>query len=173
MIEWLRQIFRRITGISTPFGGINWSPSATSLSKVPIFRGSIYITSPDNHELISFLGANDGKIVFLDTHIDASVSLKEQFELIEKEDIDISLIASGEFSGAALHLPNKQDSFITATFYFNDDHVLKSSSGGTGIVTVKIRGFFDITQTFSGSSTAFHLKEVKTSLEAKVDMLNR
>ena len=104
MVEWLRRIFRRITGVSTPLGGISWSPSATSLSRVPIFRGSIYVTSSDNDEVISFLEGNEGKIAFLDTYIDASISTKEEFRLIEKENIDIGLIASGEFSGAPLEV---------------------------------------------------------------------
>lgn len=85
MIEWLRHMLRRITGISTPLGGISWSHSETRVTKLPTFREPIYITYPQNREVISFLETNDRKIVFLDTHIDASVATKEQFEIVEKE----------------------------------------------------------------------------------------
>lgn len=173
MIKWLRQILQRITGFSTPFGGINWSPSEKSLSKVSIFRGSISITSPDNHDAILFMEANRGKIVFLDTFVDVSVVLKEQRDLVEKEDIDIGLVTSGKFSGVGLRLPNKEDRFVTTIFYFTDDHILNCSSGGPGIFFVQVRGFFEISQSFSSSSTAFHLKEVATTLETKINMLNR
>ncbi|MFH1908177.1 MAG: hypothetical protein ABIL11_12485 [Chloroflexota bacterium] len=174
MSEWLRHIFRRITGISTPFGGISWHSSATAVSKVPTLRETIYITWPENHEIISFLGTNDRRIIFLDTHIDASVAFKEQFEIVEKERIDLDLITSCAFSGVPLPLPNREGNLVTVTFSFNDDHVLKYSAGGTGIITVGINGFFEVSRTFHGGpTTAFHLKEVKASLEAKVDILNR
>ena len=174
MSEWLRHIFRRINGISTPFGGISWHSSATAVSKVPTLRETIHITWPENHEIISFLETNDRKIIFLDTHIDASVSLKEQIEIVEKEKIDIDLIASGAFSGVPLPLPNREGELVIITFYFNDDHVLNYSAGGTGIITVGINGFFEVSRTFhSGPTTAFNLKEVKASLEAKIDILNR
>ncbi len=174
MIERLRKIFRRITGVSTPLGGISWNPSETRVAKVSTFREPIYITYPNNHSIISFLEANDRKIVFLDTHIDASVSIKEQWELAERKGLNLELIASGEFSGMPLPLPNKENSLVTLTFHFSDDHVLKYSTGGTGIVTVDINGFYEVSRTFHGGpTTAFHLKEVKASLEAKIDILNR
>ena len=174
MIEWFRHIFRRITGISTPFGGISWSPSENRLIKVPTLREPIYITYPDNHEIISFLETNDRRIVFLDTYIDASVVLKEQREIVEKEKLDLGIITSCAFNGAPIPLTNKEGHLVTVTFYFSDDHILKYSAGGPGVITVGINGFFEISRTFHGGpTTAFHLREVSASLEAKVNILNR
>jgi len=174
MIGWLRGIFRRITGISTPLGGISWNPSAPKASTVPTFLGPICITYPANQEFISFLRINDGRIVFLNTYLDASVSAQEHFETAEKGGIDLDLITSCAFSGVPLPLPNGEGSLVTLTFYFCSTHVLKYSSGGTGIVTVGINGFFEISRTFHGGPTlAFHLKEVDAPLELKIDFLNR
>jgi hypothetical protein len=174
MSKWLRHIFRRITGFSTPLGGISWNPSATTVSKVPTLRETIHVTWPENDKIISFLENNDHRIIFLDTDIDASVSFKEQFEIVEKNRIDLHRIASGAFNGMPLPLPNRKRDLVAVTFYFNDDHVLRCSAGGTGIITVRITGFFEVSRTFHGGpSTDFHLKEIKASLEAKVDILNR
>lgn len=174
MIHWLRNIFYRITGISTPLGGISWKPSDSRAGIVPKYHGPINLTSPENCDIIAFLEANDHKIVFLDTYIDASVSFEEQWKFAEREKLNLELIAAGQFSGKTLSLPNREGDLITATFYFNDDHVINSSAGGTGIITVDFCGFFEISRTgHSGPTTAFHLKEVKATLEARIDMLNQ
>jgi len=170
----LRDFFRRITGISTPVGGVSWSLPETRIGKVPIFREPIYITSPYNDEFISFLETNTGGIVFLDTHIDASVTFMEQFEIVNKEGLDLDTITSGKFSGVILPLPNKKGLLLKLTFYFTESHVLKYSSGGTGLITVDVKGFFEISRTLHGGpSTVFHLKEIEASLEDRVAILNR
>lgn len=171
MIKWIRHVMNRVNGISTPFGGISWNSTESKASKIPIFSDPICITSNENSEFISFLEANDCKIIFLKAFLDASVSIKEQYDIAEKEAIDIDLIASCEFSGISLPLPNKEGRLITIAFYFNDDHVLNFSAGGTGIVRVDINGFFEISRTFHGGpTTSFHLKEGRASLETKVDL---
>ena len=171
-MERLRHLLSRIRGISTPLGGVSWSPSR--VSKVPAYREPIYITNSDNDDFISFLETNDRRIVFLDTHLDASVTFKEQVETINKERLDLEFITSGKLNGVSLPLPNKKDDRVTVTFYFTDGHVLKYSAGGTGIITIGFRGFFEVSRTFhSGPTTAFHLKEIGASLEEKVDILNR
>ncbi len=39
---------------------------------------------------------------------------------------------------------------------------------------IGINGFFEVSRTFHGGpTTAFHLKEVRASLESKIDILNR
>ena len=173
MIKWLRHVMNRIDGISTPFGGISWKSEGSKTSKIPIFCDPICITSIDNSEFISFLETNNCKIIFLKTFLDASVSIKEQHEIVEKEAIDIDLIVSCEFSGVTLPLPNKDGRLITIAFYFNDDHVLNFSTGGTGIVRVDIIGFFEVSRTFHGGpTTSYHLKEGRASLETRVDLLN-
>ncbi|MEN6621562.1 MAG: hypothetical protein ABFD50_08455 [Smithella sp.] len=174
MIEWFHHILRRITGVSTPLGGISWNPSPAKITTVPTFHEPIYITYPENNGLFSFLETNDGKIVFLDTHLDASVAIAEQFEIVEKENLDIGLISSGTFSGVPLPLPNQDGNLVTISFYFRDGHVLKCSAGGTGLVTVDINGFFEVSRTLHGGpTTAFHLKEQDAPLEARIELLNR
>jgi hypothetical protein len=174
MIERFRRILRQITGISTPLGGISWNTSATGAATVPMFAEAIYITYPENHRFILFLEDNDGKIVFLNACLDASVALAEQLEAVEREALDLDLIASGRFSGVLLPLPNREGRLVTATFHFCEDHVLTSSAGGTGILTVDISGFFEVSRTFRGGpTTAFHLKEVDAPLDLKVEFLNR
>jgi hypothetical protein len=178
MIAWLRNILRRITGISTPFGGVSWRPSETKdetkVTKIPTLDVPILFTSLKNDGFITFLEANDHRIVFLDTCIDASVVLKEQRDIVEKEELDLGIITSCDFSGVPLPLLNKDGKLVTITFYFSDDHVLKCSAGGPGIINVDINGFFEVSRTFhGGSTTAFHFKEVQASLEEKVDLLNR
>jgi len=173
MFKWVKHILSCISGISTPFGGISWDSKEPKNSKVPTFSDPIYVTYTENHNFISFIESNDNRIIFLKTFLDASVSLKEQYDLVEKEGIDIDLIASCKFHGVALPLPNKEGRIVTITFYFKDDHILKFSAGGTGIVRVGITGFFEVSRTFHGGpTTAFHLNEIKASLETKVDILN-
>jgi hypothetical protein len=174
MIEWFRRILRRVTGISTPLGGISWNSSPSKIATVPVFRGPICITFSDNRELLSFLETNDGKIVFLDATLDVSAGFPEDFELIEREGLDIDLIASGNFSRVPLPLPNEDGDLVTITFYFSAGHVLRHSSGGTGIVTVAINGFFEVNSTLHGGpSTAYHLKEQDAPIEARIELLNK
>ncbi len=173
MFKRIKHILSRISGISTPFGGISWNSKENKNSKVPTFSDPIYVTYTENQNFISLLESNDNRIIFLKTFLDASVSIKEQYDLVEKEGIDIDLIASCKFHGVALPLPNKERRIVTITFYFNDDHILKCSAGGTGIVTVGINGFFEVSRTFHGGpTTAFHLKEMKASLEREIEILN-
>jgi hypothetical protein len=141
--------------------------------KIPKFSGTISITYPANEEIISFLETNNRRIVFLDTHIDASVGIEEQWKIVQKERIDLDLITSGKFSGIPLPLPNK-DGIVNVTFYFRDDHALRFSAGGTGVVMVSINGFFEVSRTVHrGPTLAFHLDEIEASLEKKIEMQNR
>lgn len=174
MFKWISHVLSRITGVSTPLGGISWTQPEARTSKVPTLSEPIYITYAENQKVISFLEVNDNRIVFINTFLDASVSTEEQYNLVEKERLDIDSIVSCEFSGVPLPLPNKEGRLVTITFHFSADHVLNFSAGGTGIVRVGIDGFFGVSRTFHGGpTTAFHLKEVKASLEAKIDILNR
>ena len=112
MIQWLYRIIRRVTGISTPFGGISWNSSPSKIASVPTCRGPICITFPGNEALLPFLNVNESKIVFLDAQLDASTGFPEQFEMIEREKLDLDLIASGNFSGVPLPLPKDNRHFI-------------------------------------------------------------
>lgn len=174
MFKRIRQILNRINGFSTPLGGVSWNLQEPRNSSIPIFREPIFITSMKNQKFISFLEDNDCKIVFLNSFIDASISVREQYDLVEKEGIDVGLISSCKFNRVPLSLPNINGNIITITFYFSDDHILNFSAGGTGIVTVGIIGFFEVTRTFHGGPTmAFHLKEIKSTLESRIGIMNK
>src|SRR5690606_11936036 len=125
-------------------------------------------------EFLDFLEPNDGRIVFLKTHIDACVATEENYKLIEEEAIDIDRIASGTFNGMALPLPNEIGQLVSVTFHFSEGHKLNYSSGGTGVVTVGVTGFFQVSRTFHGGSTVmYHLREFEAPLEFRVSFVNQ
>ncbi len=174
MIKNIFRWIRRITGFSTPIGGISWSPSKTKYDDVPKYIGTILITSGNNDELVSFLEKNIGSIVILDSIIDASVSTKKQIAFVKRENIDLSPFTSGKFGNEIYPLLNTLGKLFYIKFHFAPNHVLNSSSGGTGVISVSMNGFFEISSTFHGGpSTLFHLKEVEAPLEARLELLNR
>lgn len=173
-MERLRRISRRITGLSTPFGGISWDLSGSKTNEIPIFDEQIYVTYSGNEPFISFLDANEGRIVFLKSVLDASVATTKQFEMVEKEGLNLDRISSGRFGGIPLPLPNAKKKLVSVAFHFSDRHVLTYSAGGTGMVTVGITGFFEVSRTFHGGpSTVFHLREIDAPLQLRHDLLNR
>ena len=126
----------------------------------------------DNKKTISFLQENNDRIVFINTYLDASVVM-DRWKFVERERLDLDMITSCTFSGTPLPLPSEEGQLFTITFYFLENHLLQDSAGGTGIVTVSIKGFFEISQTFHGGpTTAFHLKEIDVPLETKIDFFN-
>jgi hypothetical protein len=172
MIEKIFRWLRRITGFSTPIGGISWSPSKTKYDDIPKYNGLILITSGSNDDLISFLEKNSGRIVILDAIIDASVSTLEEIEFVKKNDIDLAPFTSG--GNGTYPLRNTLEGLFYIKFHLAPNHVLNYSAGGTGIVTVSMNGFFELSSTFHGGpSTMFHLKEIEVPLEARLELLNR
>lgn len=172
MIEKIFHWFRRITGISTPIGGISWSPSKTKYDDIPRYNGLILITSGNNDELISFLEKNSGYIVILDTIIDASVTTLDQIAFVEESNINLDPFSSG--GNKTYPLRKTSGELFYVEFNLAPNHVLNFSAGGTGIVTVAMHGFFEISSTFHGGpSTMFHLKEIEVPLEARIELLNR
>lgn len=173
-MERLRRILSRITGFSTPIGGISWNQSGSKTNEIPIFDEQIYVTYAGNETFISFLDGNESRIVFLKATLDASVATTKQFEMVEEEGLDLDRISSGRFSGIPLPLPNEKKKLVSVVFNFSDRHVLTHSAGGTGMVTVGITGFFEVARTFhSGPSTVFHLTEIDAPLEIRRDFLNK
>ncbi len=166
-------LLARIRGVSTPLGGISWAPEPSE-KMVRSFTDVICVTSPGNERFIGFLRSNDGRIAFLTTHIDACVATEENYRIVDREQLDIDRIAAGDFSGMLLPLPNDAGELVAVTFYFSDRHQLLSSAGGTGVVTVRIVGFFEISSTLHGGpSVQYHLRELDASMDFRVDFMNR
>ena len=168
----LRELLSRITGISTPLGGVQWEPRSNDPPTIARFDDTFCITMSNNDGFIDFLERNDGKVVFMNAFMDASVATEEQWKRVEEEHIELDLISSGRFSGVPLPLPNRADSLTSAVFHFRDGHVLTPSSGGTGTLMVNINGFFEVSRTFHGGpSTSFHLKEIEAPLTLKAQFM--
>lgn len=165
--------FRRITGISTPLGGISWTPGAGQ-PDIETFDDVFCITLAENQSLVEFLHRNDGRIVFMNADLDATVALDEQWARVESEHIDLDRIGGGDLNGLPIALPNKDQRLVGVTFYFREGRVLNASHGGTGVLMVNIAGFFDVSTTFHGGpSTAFHLKEVDAPLALRAEFMRR
>jgi len=161
------QYLSRVTGISTPVGGISWKQKSTNIERC---CETIHITSRNNDNVIELLNRNDRKIIFIDTTIDASISTKEQFEISEMEKVNAT---ASELNGIPLPLPNDSGYIVTITFNLDNNHKLYNSHGGTGINTIYINGFFEVTRTFHGGPMiSFNLKEINASMEERIDMLN-
>lgn len=92
-----------------------------------------------------FVRENDTQ---LDAYIDASVFTGEQNEFVQREQVPMQKIGSGSFSGTFLPLPNSRQSILAIVFHFTENRTLNPSHGGTGIVTVDVSGFYEITQTW-------------------------
>lgn len=173
MIERLNKILRMLTAISKPFEEVSWIPSVMRSSKVQEFCDPIQITLPDNQDLISFLEANDRRIVFLDTHIEAGFAVSEQVDRAGRENINPDSATSPFFHGISVQLSNIREKPVSAIFYFSGNHGPScSAGGGKGLISLKIEGFFKVSITFHGQAvTAFHLREVGAPLEAKNDTM--
>jgi hypothetical protein len=169
-IQW----FSRITGFSTPFGGLSWSPPESKHDDVPIFDGPILLTSDGNDAFISFLDKNSGKIIFLDSVFDASVAIQDQIAFVEVENLDLELLTSGNFDGISYLLQNNLGKLVYVAFHFAENHVLNVSHGGTGTIMVPVTGFFEVSPSLHGGpSVVFHLKEIEAQLEARLAFLNK
>jgi len=169
-IQW----FSRITGFSTPFGGLSWSLPKSKYDDVPIFNGSILLTSNGNDGFISFLEENSGKIIFLDSVLDASVAIQEQFAFVEAENLDLELLTSGNLDGTTYLLQNNLGKLAYVVFHFVENHILNVSHGGTGTITVPVTGFFEVSPSLHGGpSIVFHLKEIEAQLDSRLAFLNK
>ncbi len=172
----MKKVFRwlkGLTGISTPIGGLSWSPSREKSIDIPTFDGTILLTSNGNDNFISFLDRNAGRIVFLKIIIDACVTNQEQIEFVETEEINLDALTSGSFSGQTFSLQNELGKIAYLVFHFTANHVLTVSFGGTGTVMIPLNGFFEVSPSLHGGpSTVYHLKEIDAPLEVRLEHLN-
>ena len=174
MLKSITSLFRRITGISTPLGGIQWSSPSESPYDVPKFEGIIAITSSANDEFIRFAESNVGAIIYLDAVVDACVATQEQHDVIERERIEMEKIANAQINETTYPLLNSFGKIAFVRFSLLADHKLYPSFGGTGIIQIPMTGFFMIgASAHSGPSKMFHVSEHEAPLEARLHLASK
>ena len=146
-----------------------------SIPNIEIFENDIYLTSTNsNTGLIKFLESNNGKTVYIDNFIDASLVFEENSIVEEQCGIDIDAIVKDNIEKIPIPLPIYENISNLNCFSNNlvldigENTVYEPSYGGTGIVTVRFKGFFEISKTYhSGPSNYYHLKEVEVPYEVR------
>ena len=84
------------------------------------------------------------------------------------------MLTSGNFDGKNYLLRNNLGKLAYVVFHFAENHVLNVSHGGTGTITVALKGFFEVSPSFHGGpSVVFHLKEINAPLESRITLLNK
>lgn len=144
-----------------------------STPSIEVFEKNIYLTSSNSGTgLIEFLARNDEKIIYADTFIDTSMAIEEHSIVEEQCGVDIEAVVAKDIIGVPLTLPvyeNIDDLVCTGNSLVLDigeNTTYEYSSGGTGIVMVRFKGFFEISTTdHPGPSIHYHLKEVEVPCE--------
>ncbi|WP_027251977.1 hypothetical protein [Photobacterium halotolerans] len=142
---------------------------------IEIFNKNINLTYDNSDSgLIGFLARNDGKTVFIDNYIDTSMAIEEHQIIEERCALDIDAVINKQILGTPIHLPvyDNIENFICAGQYLvlnlGEDTTYQYSAGGTGIVMIKFKGFFEVSLTYhSGPSIYYHLKEVTVPFEVR------
>ena len=152
---------------------------------IDVFKENINFTyNNKNTGLIEFLDRNNGKVVFIDNYLDTSLSVQENGIVSEDCDVDIDSIAEKRINGKLLVLPvydykDEEIVNLNCTRYqlqlnLKDKTFYEYSAGGTGVVMVRFRGFFEVVITnHSGPSVHFHLNEVDVPSDIKLRVLNK
>lgn len=168
MLSRIRSFFSRITGFSTPVGGLQWTSPSEALN-VPRFEGTIAITGEENDKILDFLEHNVGSIVFLNCQIDACLATSKQHEIVDREKIDLDAIARGEISQKRFVLLNPSGNICWLELLLLPTHRVNASFGGTGVILLALQGFFEVNVTHHGGpSKVFYLTEQPASVEMRL-----
>lgn len=143
--------------------------------EIEVFKENIYLTDTNiDTGLIDFLKRNDGKTVYIDNFIDTSLATEENWVIEKQCGVDIDSIVEKKVEDTPLLLPVFTDinSLVCTGNYLvldiGKNTTYKYSAGGTGVVMVRFKGFFEVSTTFySGPSTYYHLKEVEVPYEVR------
>jgi hypothetical protein len=172
-MKFFNKLVGRITGISTPLGGLSWDPRADA-SGLDSFHGRVSITSQADEGFVTFLEQNSDRLAFVDIVIDACVATSEQEACVEQESLDLDRLCTGRISGMHLPVPNGVPGTQSVKFNLIGDRLLNPSAGGTGCLFLGVTGFFEISTTHHGGpSRTFHLREVDAPIELRAKYLSR
>ena len=137
----------------------------------PIFNDDIALVHLDNEAFADFLFENAGNVVEIDSQVDLSPALSSFVEVLDKcndaytnYDGDNALL-DGYFYNREITLPINaawQDDICYPLVTFKIDHprdAVPTSHGGTGIVTLQLKGVFLVRQSFlSGGQLRYTLE---------------
>lgn len=126
---------------------------------------NIYLTASNaGTGLISFLQRNDGRMVDVDTYLDASMSRAENQRVQAQCKVDIDALIGGKVNGLPLALPAYQTlSALDCEQYrlvleTGPETLYQYSSGGTGIVVIHLRGRFAVSSKERHGTTVYVLR---------------
>ncbi|MDG3088034.1 hypothetical protein P7F88_18905 [Vibrio hannami] len=132
------------------------------------FSDNIYLTkSNQDTGFIEFLERNDDNVVFINGYLDASVSTEENGIVQEQCEIDIDELIARSGHQRIFPIPrygnlDELRCYETGLVLdLNEEAIYQPSFGGTGIVMIRFKGFFEVFSTYhSGPSIHYHLKAV-------------
>lgn len=129
--------------------------SDSSEAEYPTFGGYVGITNGDCDQLTAFLEDNVGRVVFIQTFLDLSVSMADQMEFEDRHQVLDFL------EDSRLSLPLSDNGGIRLEIEFVGGRIPSTSHGGTGIVMAEFVGYFRVSQfARSGPSIVYHLREI-------------
>lgn len=170
MFSKITSFLARITGFSTPVVGLQWE-APSKAPHIPSFDGIIAITGEENDEILDFLDRNEGNIVHLNCMLDASLATSRQQEIVEREQIDLDATTRGEISHKQFVLLNSSNKSRYLEIRLLPNRRINASSGGTGMILLPLRGFFEISTTVHGGPTiVFYLIEQNASVELRLQV---
>ncbi|WP_375753913.1 hypothetical protein [Vibrio sp. HN007] len=159
-------------------GGLFAQDQKDITENIERFTENIYLTQSNTDSgLKAFLERNDGRIVFIDGFLDASLSTEEQTSVEQGCELDVDAIVEQELDNTPVPLPyydrleelNCFGSYLV--FDLSKETIYAPSFGGTGVVMIRLKGFFDVFTTYhSGPSIHYHLKAIAVPLDVRLRM---
>lgn len=132
-----------------------------AMDSVPTYTEVVGITSAGDDVFVDFLADNLGRVVFLSTFLDLSVSIESQQEIADQFDVHAFM------DDASTWLPLAADGRVMLALDLLDGRELPTSHGGTGIVNAECMGYFWVSSTVqAGPSMTYRLREIPVVMPA-------
>lgn len=126
-----------------------------AIDPVQTYRDVVGITSGGDAAFVDFLAENLGRVVFVSTFLDISISTGSQQEIADQFEVH-------EFmADASTWLPLASDGSVMLALDLLNGRELPTSHGGTGVVNAECTGYFWVSSTVhSGPSMTYRLREI-------------